>query len=78
MRKLFIYQNYVMSLLPQYLILTAVLLKAPPPPSTSSSSSSSSFLRQMVENLSHHHSGISVEFDGVLEHLLVGIKCRAM
>jgi hypothetical protein len=26
-------------------------------------------LLQMVEKLSHHHSGIPVEFDGVLEHL---------
>ena len=25
----------------------------------------------MVEKLFHHHSGIPVEFDGVLEHLLV-------
>jgi hypothetical protein len=32
----------------------------------------------MVEKLSHHRSGIPVEFDGVLEHLLVGIEFRAM
>jgi hypothetical protein len=32
----------------------------------------------MVEKLSHHCSGIPVEFNGVLEHLLVGIEFRAM
>ena len=32
----------------------------------------------MVEKLSYHHSGIPVEFDGVLEHLLVGIEFRAV
>ena len=32
----------------------------------------------MVEKLSHHRSGISVEFDGVLEHLLVGIEFRVL
>ena len=36
------------------------------------------FLWEMVEKLSHHHSGLPVEFDGVLEHLLVGIEFRAM
>ena len=36
------------------------------------------FLWQMVEKLSHHRSGIPVEFDDVLEHLLVGIEIRAM
>jgi len=36
------------------------------------------FLWQMVEKLSHHRRGIPVELDGVLEHLLVGIKIRAM
>jgi hypothetical protein len=35
------------------------------------------FLWQMVEKLSHHRSGFPVEFDGVLELLLVGIKFRA-
>ena len=35
-------------------------------------------LRQMVEKLSHHHSGIPVEFDGVLEHLFVRIEFRAV
>jgi len=34
------------------------------------------FLWQMVEKLSHHRSGIPVEFDGVLEHVLVGIVFR--
>jgi hypothetical protein len=32
----------------------------------------------MVEKLSHHCSGIPAEFDGVLEHLLVGIEFRAV
>jgi hypothetical protein len=32
----------------------------------------------MVEKLSHHCSGIPVEFDGVLEHVLVDIVFRAM
>ena len=36
------------------------------------------FLWQMVEKLSHRRSGIPVEFDGVLEHVLVGIEFRAM
>jgi hypothetical protein len=36
------------------------------------------FLWQMVEKLSHHRSGITVEFCGILEHLLVGIEFRAM
>jgi hypothetical protein len=36
------------------------------------------FVWQMVKKLSHHRSGIPVEFDGVLEHLVVGIKFRAM
>ena len=36
------------------------------------------FLWQRVEKLSHHHTGIQVEFDGVLEHVLVGIEFRAM
>jgi len=36
------------------------------------------FLWQMVEKLSHHCSGIPVEFDGVLEHVLVDIVFRAM
>jgi hypothetical protein len=36
------------------------------------------FLWQMVEKLSHHPSGIPVEFDGVLELVLVGIEFRAM
>jgi hypothetical protein len=71
-----------MSLLLQYLILTAVLLKTV----LLSLSSSLSllllllllFLWQMVEKLSHHRSGIPVEFDCVLEHLLVGIEFRAM
>jgi len=31
----------------------------------------------MVEKLSHHCYGIPVEFDGVLEHLLVSIEFRA-
>jgi len=35
------------------------------------------FLWQM-ENLSHHCSSTPVEFDGVLEHVLVGIEFRAM
>ena len=36
------------------------------------------FLWLMVEKLSHHCSGIPVEFDGVLEHLLVCITFRAI
>jgi len=36
------------------------------------------FLWQMVEKLSYHCSGIPVEFDDVLEHLLVSIKFRAI
>ena len=36
------------------------------------------FVWQNVETLSHHPSGIPVEFDGVLEHSLVGIEFRAM
>jgi hypothetical protein len=36
------------------------------------------FLWQMVKNLSHHCSSMPVEFDGVLEHVLVGIEFRAM
>jgi hypothetical protein len=32
----------------------------------------------MVEKLEHHRSGIPLEFDDVLEHLLVGLKIRAM
>ena len=36
------------------------------------------FLWQMVEKLSHHRSGISVEFDGIIELLLVGIEFRVM
>jgi len=32
----------------------------------------------MVEKLPHHHSGIPEEFDGALEHALVGIEFRAM
>ena len=36
------------------------------------------FLWQMVKKLSHHQSVIPVELDGVLEHLLVGIKFRVM
>ena len=35
-------------------------------------------LWQVVEKLSHHRSGIPVEFDGVLEDLLVGIEFRAV
>ena len=31
-----------------------------------------------MEKLAHYHSGITVEFDGVLKHLLVGIEFRAM
>jgi hypothetical protein len=31
-----------------------------------------------MEKLSHHRSGIPVEFDGVIELLLVGIGFRAM
>jgi hypothetical protein len=31
-----------------------------------------------MEKLSLHHFGIAVEFDGVFEHLLVGIEFRAM
>jgi len=34
------------------------------------------FLWQMVK-LSHHRSGIPVEFDGVLKHVLVNIEFRA-
>jgi len=71
MRKLFIYQNYAKSLQLQYLILTVVLLKT-------LLLLLLLFLWQMVEKLSHHHSGIPVEFDGVLEHLLVGIEFRAV
>ena len=33
---------------------------------------------EMLEKLSHHGCGIPVEFDGVLEHLLVSIETRAM
>jgi len=36
------------------------------------------FLWQMVEKLSHHCSGIPVEFYGVLEHLLVGTELGVM
>ena len=32
----------------------------------------------MVEKLPHHRSGIPVELDGVLEHLLHGIKFKAI
>ena len=32
----------------------------------------------MVEKFSHHHFGIPVEFDGVLEDLFVSIEFRAM
>ena len=39
---------------------------------------SSSFLWQILEKLSHHRCGIPVEFDGVLEHLLVRIEFREM
>ena len=35
-------------------------------------------MAEMVEKLSHHCSGILVEFDGVLEYLLVGIEFRAI
>jgi hypothetical protein len=35
------------------------------------------FVWQVVHKLPHHCSGIPVEFDGVLEHLLVGIEFRA-
>jgi len=35
-------------------------------------------LWQIVEKLSHHRSGISVEFDDVLELLLVRIEFRVM
>jgi hypothetical protein len=31
-------------------------------------------MEETVEKLSHLHSGIPVEFDGVLEHLLVSIE----
>jgi len=31
----------------------------------------------LVEKLPHHCSGIPVEFDGILEHLSVGIEFRA-
>jgi hypothetical protein len=34
-------------------------------------------IAEMVEKL-YHHSGIPVEFDGVLENLLVRIEFRAM
>jgi hypothetical protein len=34
-------------------------------------------MAEMVEKLSHHHSGIPVECDGVLELLLVGIEIKA-
>ena len=30
-----------------------------------------------MEKLSHLHSGIPAEFDGVLEHLMFGIEFRA-
>jgi hypothetical protein len=36
------------------------------------------FLWQMVEKLSHHCSGIPVQFDGILEHLLHGIEFKAI
>ena len=36
------------------------------------------FLWQMVEKLSHNCSGIQLEFDGVLEHLLVCTEIRTM
>ena len=36
------------------------------------------FLWQMMEKLSHHRSGIPVEFDDVLQHLLIGIEFKAM
>jgi len=36
------------------------------------------FLRQMVHKLSHNCSGIPAVFDGVLEHLLLGIEFRAI
>jgi hypothetical protein len=32
----------------------------------------------MEEKLSHHHSGIPVEHEGILEHFLVDIEFRAM
>jgi hypothetical protein len=32
----------------------------------------------MVEKLSHHRSGIPVQFDGVLKHLLLSVEFRAM
>jgi hypothetical protein len=36
------------------------------------------FLWQILEKLSQYHCGVPVEFDGVLEHLLVNIKFRPM